>query len=89
MAFREKHRHLDRAGIAHPTKLWLFFDNGEARLFDASLHLNKGIFQDLCNDVYFRLVKPFCGGVQWPHEQDFGPDTLFLKSELEGTLEAA
>jgi hypothetical protein len=68
--------------------LRLFFDNGEVRLFDVSPYLDKGILQELKSDAYFRLVKPFFGGVQWPHEQDFGPDTLFLESELESTWEA-
>jgi hypothetical protein len=58
-------------------------------LFNASPYLDKGIFQELRSDAYFKLVKPFFGGVQWPHEQDFGPDTLFLDSELESTWEAA
>jgi len=69
--------------------LRLFFDNGEVRLFNASPYLEKGIFKELRSDAYFKLVKPFFGGVQWPHEQDFGPDTLFLESELESTWEAA
>ncbi len=69
--------------------LRLFFDNGEVRLFNASPYLGKDIFQELRSDAYFKLVKPFLGGVQWPHEQDFGPDTLFLESELESNWEAA
>ena len=69
--------------------LRLFFDNGEVHLFDVSPYLDKGIFQELKSDGYFKQVKPFLGGVQWPHEQDFGPDTLFVESELESTWEAA
>jgi hypothetical protein len=69
--------------------LRLFFDNGEVRLFDVSPYLDKGIFLELKSDADFKRVKPFFGGVQWPHEQDFGPDTLFLESELERTWEAA
>ena len=69
--------------------LRLFFDNGEVHLLDVSPYLDKGIFQELKSDGYFKQVKPFFGGVQWPHGQDFGPDTLFVESELESTWEAA
>jgi hypothetical protein len=69
--------------------LRLFFDNGEVRHFDVSPYLDKGIFKELWNIHYFNQVKPFFGGVHWPHEQDFGPDTLFLESNLESTWEAA
>jgi hypothetical protein len=51
--------------------------------------ISKGIFKELQNIHYFNQVKPSLGGVHWPHEQDFGPDTLFLESNLESTWEAA
>ena len=70
-------------------RLRLFFDNGEVRHFDVSPYLDKGIFKELRNIHYFNQVKPFFGGVHWPHEQDFGPDTLFLESNLDSTWEAA
>jgi hypothetical protein len=69
--------------------LRLFFDNGETRIFDVSSYLDKGFFRELQNIHYFKQVKPFFGGVQWPHEQDFGPDTLFLESTLESIWDVA
>jgi hypothetical protein len=42
--------------------------------------LEKGIFQELKDESYFRLVSVAFGGVQWPHEQDFSKDTLYLLS---------
>lgn len=69
--------------------LRLFFDNGEVRHFDVSPYLDKGIFKELRNVHYFNQVKPSFGGVNWPHEQDFGPDTLFLESNLESIWEVA
>ncbi len=65
------------------SRLRLFFDNGETRVFDVSPYLTKGIFKELQAPHYFNQVKPFFGGVQWPNEQDLGPDTLFLESTLE------
>jgi hypothetical protein len=70
-------------------QLRLFFDNGEVRHFDVYPYLDRGIFKELIDNRYFNQVKPFFGGVHWPHEQDFGPDTLFLESNLESTWEAA
>jgi hypothetical protein len=62
--------------------LRLQFDNGEVRLFDVKPYLDKGIFTELQAIQYFRQVKPFFGGVQWPNEQDFSPDTLYLTSVI-------
>lgn len=62
-------------------KLFLSFANGEKRVFDVSPYLDKGIFKELSDPNYFKRVKPFFGGVRWPHEQDFGPDTLYFESK--------
>ncbi len=62
-------------------RLRLEFDNGETRLFDVTPYLDRGIFTELRFLAYFQQVKPFFGGVQWPNEQDFSPDTLYLTSE--------
>ena len=61
--------------------LLLLFDSGEQKLFDVSLYLDKGIFKELHDLNYFRQVKPFFGGVSWPHEQDFSADTRYLESK--------
>ena len=42
--------------------------------------LEKGIFQELKDKNYFRQVSVAFGGVQWPHEQDFSKDTLYVLS---------
>lgn len=64
-------------------KLRLCFDNGQVKRFDVAPYLEKGIFAELKNIHYFKQVEPFFGGVQWPHEQDFSADTLYLKSQTE------
>ena len=70
-------------------QLRLFFNNGEVRIFDVSPYLNQGIFVELQDIHYFKQVQPFFGGVQWAHEQDFGPDTLYLESKVDEDWKAA
>ncbi|SCN47693.1 hypothetical protein BAZMOX_196227_1 [methanotrophic endosymbiont of Bathymodiolus azoricus (Menez Gwen)] len=60
--------------------LKLAFENKEVRIFDASPFLDKGIFRELKNINYFKQVKVAFGAIEWPHEQDFSKDTLYLLS---------
>jgi hypothetical protein len=60
--------------------LTLTFTNGEVGQFDVTPYLDKGIFQELQNKSYFKQVSVTLGTVQWPHEQDFCPDTLYEAS---------
>jgi len=60
--------------------LKLAFENKEIRLFDASPFLDKGIFNELKDINYFKQVKVAFGAIEWPHEQDFSKDTLYLLS---------
>jgi hypothetical protein len=57
--------------------LTIVFTNGETRRFDVKPYLDKGIFQELQDLGYFGTVRPFLGSIQWPHGQDFCPDTLY------------
>lgn len=61
-------------------KLKLLFTNGDLKVFDVYPFLDKGIFCELKDDSYFKQVKVVSGAVEWPHEQDFSSDTLFLLS---------
>ncbi len=60
--------------------LTLVFTNGEVGTFDASPYLDKGIFRELLEKSYFRQVDVVFNTVQWPHGQDFCPDTLYEES---------
>lgn len=60
--------------------LRLTFENNDVRVFDVSPFLEKGIFQELKDKNYFRQVSVAFGGIQWPHEQDFSKDTLYVLS---------
>lgn len=64
-------------------QLKLTFANNEIRLFDASPFLDKGIFKELKDEHYFKQVRVAFGSVEWPHEQDFSKDTLYLLSTTE------
>jgi len=61
--------------------LKLSFDNDETKLFDTSPFLDKGIFKELQDYNYFKQVSVAFGSVEWPHEQDFSYDTLYLLSK--------
>jgi len=61
--------------------LKLSFDNDEVKLFDARPFLDKGIFKELQDYNYFKQVSVAFGSVEWPHEQDFSYDTLYLLSK--------
>jgi hypothetical protein len=70
------------------------FDNGEVKTVDLQSHLDgpvfkplrnlvgKGVFGGLKDEGYFRSVRPAYGGIMWPHEQDFSPETI--EYELQG-----
>ncbi|MCL9775478.1 DUF2442 domain-containing protein [Vibrio methylphosphonaticus] len=59
-------------------KLIISFDNSDMKLFDVSPYLDKGIFQELKDVSYFKRVSVAFGSVEWPNEQDFSYDTLYL-----------
>lgn len=60
--------------------LLLTFATGEKRIFSVEPYLDKGIFRELRDPAYFQAARAASGFVSWPHEQDFSPDTLYLKS---------
>ncbi len=58
----------------------LKFNDGSVRRFDVKPYLDFGIFTELKDLDYFNQVKIAFGTVQWPHDQDISPDTLYLES---------
>ena len=61
----------------------LIFHNGEEGIFDVKPYLDKGIFKELTDLHLFNSVKPFMGTIQWKNDQDFCPDTLYIKSKCQ------
>ena len=59
-------------------KLKLKFDNGDTKFFDVTPYLEKGIFIELKDEEYFKQARVSFGSVEWPNEQDFSKDTLYL-----------
>ncbi len=66
-------------------RLRIQFENGEIKAFDVSPFLNKGIFQELRDEDYFKQVRVSFGSIEWPNEQDFSKDTLYLLGVAEST----
>ena len=64
--------------------LTITFTNGEMCIFDVKPYLDKGIFKELNDWSLFCTVKPLMGTVQWIHEQDLCPDTIYLESKKIG-----
>ncbi len=61
-------------------RLMLTFTNGEKRIYNMDGTLEKGIFSELKNEEIFNTVRAVNGTVQWIHDQDICPDTLYLDS---------
>ena len=60
--------------------LELKFNDNSVRRFDARPYLDFGVFRELKDIGYFKQAKIAHGTVQWPHEQDISPDTLYIES---------
>ena len=65
--------------------LELTFENKEVKEFDATPFLDKGLFNELKDLSYFKRVKVAFGAIEWPNEQDFSNDTLYLLSTPSGS----
>ena len=59
----------------------LKFSDGSVKRFDVKPYLKYEVFKELNDLSYFRQVTLAFGTVQWPHQQDIAPDTLFLEGQ--------
>jgi hypothetical protein len=66
--------------LADDFSLDLRFDDGSFKRFDAKPHLKYEVFRELKDLNYFKQIRLVFGTVQWPHEQDISPETLYLES---------
>ena len=58
----------------------LKFNDGSVKRFDAGPYLDYELFRELKDLNYFKQARIAFGTVQWPHEQDISPETLYLES---------
>ena len=67
--------------------LYLEYDSGEARRFDVRPYMNGSWYGELCDPLYFKMVRllPNGGGTEWPHGQDIAPHELYELGELLAT----
>jgi hypothetical protein len=57
------------------------FDDGKIRRFDVKPYLDREVFKELKNRDYFKNVSIAFDTVQWGHEQDIGPETLYIEGK--------
>ena len=62
-------------------RLLLEYANGEARLFDATPYLERGVFTRLKEPKLFAQARIGFGTVTWPGDLDIAPETLYLRSQ--------
>ena len=60
--------------------LVLKFNDGSLKRFDVKPYLDYEVFTELKDLNYFKQVRLAFNTVQWPHDQDISPDTLYLES---------
>ena len=70
-------------------RLRVSLSNNRKGVFDVKPYLNRGIFRELKDEQYFRRVRVAYGGVVWPHEQDFSPETIEYELQEERALKKA
>jgi hypothetical protein len=62
-------------------RIKVILSNGARGIFDVTPYLEKGVFRELQDPVYFNRARIEYGTITWPHEQDFCPDTIEAKME--------
>ena len=53
--------------------------DGSHGIFDMKPYLDHGVFQELRDPEYFKLIDIQFGAVTWPHGQDIAPATLYAR----------
>jgi len=60
-------------------RIYVEVRNGRKGIFDLKPYLDRGLFRELRDRVYFEQVGIVAGAVCWPNEQDIAPDTLLAE----------
>jgi hypothetical protein len=48
-------------------------------IFDVKPYLERGIFKELKDYIYFKRARIEFGTISWPNQQDFSPETIEIK----------
>ena len=64
-----------------PSFLKITFSTNEVKFFNMAPYWNSSFFKELQDWDYFKLVKAAGRTVEWPHEQDIAPETLYMESQ--------
>ncbi len=57
--------------------LYVEFNDGKTKRVDMRPYLSKGIFTQLLDENYFRLVKNNRYFISWPNNQELSSDMLY------------
>lgn len=57
--------------------LYVEFNDGKIKRVDMKPYLSKGIFTQLLDENYFRLVKNNRYFISWPNNQELSSDMLY------------
>ena len=57
------------------------FSNGEQGVFDCTPYLHVPAFARLKDKRYFTAVRVKHDTLSWPNDEDFCPDTVYVKSK--------
>ena len=60
----------------------LRFNDGSVKRFDVKPYLKYEAFKEMNDWSYFKQVTVAFGTVQWPNQQDIGPETLFIEGHM-------
>jgi len=63
--------------VADNNCLVVEFSDGKTKSIDLTTFLDKGIFSQLKDPVYFRLVKNNGYFISWPNDQELSADMLY------------
>lgn len=63
------------------SRVYVEIEDGRKGIFDMKPYLDKGVFQELKDASYFKMVGILFGAVTWPHEQDIAPETLIANMQ--------
>jgi hypothetical protein len=63
--------------VEHDYILYVEFNDGKINRVDMQPYLSKGIFTQLRDENYFRLVKNNRYFISWPNNQELSSDFLY------------